>query len=521
MVFISVSGAFTPKKAEAFLGLGDIVTDIVTNVQSAISAIANTASSISNYATQYKEFVLDPIAYAITKQIVRQLTSSVVNWINSGFDGSPSFVTDPAGFFTDIADQLTGEFIDNNSVLKKQLCGPFNFNLRLALALKYRPYSQQKYTCTLTSVIKNAGSGLQNFSINGFTAGDFKQGRWPAFVSLTTEPQNNFVGASILAQDDLAFQIGSKQGQQRDELTQGDGFLSWKKCKDIPLPGDSNFVGPVQPGTSGSNNVGSNFVGPINTPGGQAQRKQSCEVQTPGKVISDALNVHIASPTEQLNLADEFNEIVNALFAQLVTTILNGGLRSASGSGPSDSSSYLNQIANEQDSQTLGQLDALRKQVLDGSQAFFGNAIKYQQNKAKSLAYAQQVMAGYTAVKNCYASTTIAATMNASIDQYVATNVKPTFDKLTIDVNAATEAVNSLIQIQLDAKNATTTNALNQVSLRYGNMLQTQSVIGADAVVNSEYEINTIQQQMAPFLSDSQQKLQQCVAFKTLTGNGN
>ena len=38
--------------------------------------------------------VVDAIAWTVAKTAVQSLTQSIVNWINSGFEGSPAFVTD-------------------------------------------------------------------------------------------------------------------------------------------------------------------------------------------------------------------------------------------------------------------------------------------------------------------------------------------------------------------------------------------------------------------------------------------
>ena len=75
------------------------------------------------------------IAWQLAHVALQQLTGSVVNWINSGFQGSPSFVSDPEDFFLQLNDQVTGAFIGNNGILAQALCSPFSTNIRLALAL--------------------------------------------------------------------------------------------------------------------------------------------------------------------------------------------------------------------------------------------------------------------------------------------------------------------------------------------------------------------------------------------------
>lgn len=54
-------------------------------------------------AINAKEYCLDAIVSTIGKLVIRKMTDSIVNWINSGFQGEPLFLSDPEGFFTDIA----------------------------------------------------------------------------------------------------------------------------------------------------------------------------------------------------------------------------------------------------------------------------------------------------------------------------------------------------------------------------------------------------------------------------------
>ena len=46
---------------------------------------------------------IQSIGRLIAKMLLQKLTMSTVNWINSGYDGSPSFIQDADKFFSDIA----------------------------------------------------------------------------------------------------------------------------------------------------------------------------------------------------------------------------------------------------------------------------------------------------------------------------------------------------------------------------------------------------------------------------------
>ena len=99
-----------------------------------------------------KECIYKPMARIIAKTILHNMTRSIVKWINSGFRGSPSFVTDPEGFFTGVADQSFGRMIED---IAPMLCQPFRFQLQLGLGLQFSATSRDEVRCKLSDVITN------------------------------------------------------------------------------------------------------------------------------------------------------------------------------------------------------------------------------------------------------------------------------------------------------------------------------------------------------------------------------
>lgn len=360
--------------------------------------------SIMNYT---KNFQYDKIAYAIAKQILHQMTVSVVNWINSGFKGSPAFLTNPEGFFLDVGDQLTGQFISTSGPLAR-LCSPINLDLRLQLALNQSEFIDNRYACTLSTVIGNVkrarvqtgidissrqggatigdmisgdilsnpdqlslGAGGTSLDAEGrFLAGNFDEGGWEGFLALTLEPQNNYYGAYMMAQNDLQTQIAQKQAAINADLNRGNGFLSWQKCQDVTSQfaqssGDANGEG----GAAASSYYGmnANQLNQLNSggpqavrlsPGSSVQKKidkntgkisyEKCETETPGSVISGTLQKQLNVPATELELADNINAVVNALMSQMISRMLGGGLRSLSPGGSDGNSSFTNQVVRQE-----------------------------------------------------------------------------------------------------------------------------------------------------------------------------
>lgn len=322
-----------------------------------------------------KDFVLDKLAYTIAKTFIQNMTADIVDWINSGYSGSPAFLDNPQGFFMDSADQVTGAFIAGSGPLSG-LCGPFNLDLRLNLALaQTSDYARKRYRCTLSTVVNNAknarvsasvgtdpngmtlgdmmnGNVTNNanaISVNGvsiddtgaFLSGDFGKGGWPAFVALTSEPQNNPYSAYLDARMDLMNRQQQAAAEQRRDLDQGKGFLSFEKCTEVDRAVEDDFekISEIQKKTAGDKTI-------------KIERKasngifyeiyNSCKTETPGSVLSGSLQTQLDSPVKQLELVDSLGEIVDAAMTQMVNKLISKGLASLSKSSGGNISATAN-----------------------------------------------------------------------------------------------------------------------------------------------------------------------------------
>jgi hypothetical protein len=162
-------------------------------------------------------------------------------------------------------------------------------------------------------------------SVEGFMSGDFSQGGWAAFTALTTQPQNNVYGAYIQAESEMSASIARQGANIQADLTMGSGFMSWEKCTKIyeyhqDDAADSGY-GQQLVETTPDARIKSGKDGMTTI--------ESCHRETPGSVIGSSLNKQLGIPADSLNMADEINEIISALFSQLVVQVLNGGLYSS------------------------------------------------------------------------------------------------------------------------------------------------------------------------------------------------
>ena len=255
----------------------------------AITAFIPSASVKVNDTSNNSKSFLDCIARIAAKVTIQKMTASIVNWINSGFNGKPSFVQNYQQFFNNVADQAAGEFIRGSSL--SFLCSPFKAQVKIAIAQSYARRNNAA-SCTLTGIVGN---------LNSFMQGNFSQGGWPGLLAFTTIPTNNPYGAYMYAEAGLSNTVAAAQDRNRLDLTLGRGFLSFQEKYNCKTVGGKEFC--------------------------------QTRITTPGGAIAGVLDKTLGIPADSLNLAKSFDEIFGALINQLVTKTLQGGLYNLSSQG--------------------------------------------------------------------------------------------------------------------------------------------------------------------------------------------
>lgn len=310
LLFLVLTFSFSPifaKKAEAQW----IVFDSANFGVNLLTSINTTMSG------PIKDFGLDSIAWIVANMVIERIAASTVSWINSGFQGSPAFVTDPGSYFKNIGDQTAGQLIFNHPDLRF-MCAPLRARVQIALTQSYvQPFGN--FQCTLSGVVDN----FDNFM------NDFYEGGWDGFIQVTQRSQNNPLGLYNQAQNQINVSIGSALGQKQQELNWGNGFLSWRgPCQKL-APGES---------ATGLTQDQADALPCIN----------EGAVKTPGSVIEGQLNNVLNTGNNRLQVADEINEIIAALLNQLVSKAIGAvgnGLRSLASPGSGSSSgSYTSEL---------------------------------------------------------------------------------------------------------------------------------------------------------------------------------
>ncbi len=274
-----------------------------------------TGASQSNFI---KDCVEHGFALAIAKMLLAEMTNEIVKWINSGFRGSPAFLSDPEKMFENLGDQIIGDFILGSPLAF--LCSPFKIQVQLALLLNFKGGGfNQRAKCTLSQVIKN----VDNFLLN------FDQGGWTAWFSMTQVPTNNAIGSFLEAKSALGLQINGKSVMQKDMLNWGNGFLSYSTCDDgsisyggVPIKKAPPATAAKKPAAAPADDnpfySGPSQGGPViqDAPASVAAAPK-CTINTPGTIIQDQLKTTLGPAAGQLGLADDFDKILNALGSQL------------------------------------------------------------------------------------------------------------------------------------------------------------------------------------------------------------
>lgn len=283
------------QEAHAVVKVFDLKNDIanaIISLASKATAFATAAIAGSTGALVTKEYILDLIVWPLVNTILEGMLQSTINWINSGFQGKPMYITNLGRFMGDIADYIAEDFLLEHLNF---LCSPYTLDIKLALEFSYlNRYRDYEVQCRLSTAVKN---------LEGYLSGDFiNNGGWNTWYEVALIPENNIYGALFEAEAAMYNRINFTQGKYTELLDRAGNFLDLKKCDD-----------------AGKN----------------------CETITPGNAINNQLNKALGMPQDRLTIADEIDEIISGLFVQLVSTVLDpggGGVRGLnSSSGPNGS----------------------------------------------------------------------------------------------------------------------------------------------------------------------------------------
>ncbi|HUQ30126.1 MAG TPA: hypothetical protein VM103_01260 [Candidatus Paceibacterota bacterium] len=340
-----------PERTEAAYPVLDAATGVNTVGDWIINTISEGLHVVSSYASNslfVKEYNLDPVAWAVVQQLIQATTGSVVNFVSgNGTNKKPQFVQNLAKHLGGVADVVSG--IDRNASggfineLTKQLIdshSPFAAAIDSSLRHNYAKNSVLEgffatHQCTLDAIPGDT---------NSFLSGNFNEGGWAKWLSLTTDESNNPFVMYENSKSALAGVIGSAQGARAQEVAQNQGFISWCDPAD-----DAHPAG-----------------------GGSAILPQQClnsdgtfqDAHTPGSVIKESLTKQLGASTDKLVAADEISEVIGQLAVQLVTDAIGVGGEGLAPSG-GGTNNWIDEYQIGSDDEALNRAIAGINDVLD------------------------------------------------------------------------------------------------------------------------------------------------------------
>lgn len=487
-----------------------VVTDPLDIAQNTITAI-----------TSAKQLTA-PIFWTLAKVVEQAVVKSIVNWINSGFKGSPAFATNINMSLQATADAAANGFLRQLSI-NGSIRSPFQ---NLVYQTVSRAYFQ--------SSASNAYFAQNQYTLNryvsndaAFLAGATTQGGLGAWLAVVMNAQNNPFGAAMLAANALNAQVGGATNQLLTELNWGQGFLSYHGNCAASAAGDNVAVtqaaqlqanpvvgiqtnpsnlstlsptlgadvlgsvtlnksgganaptSAVTPGTAVGNSavttVDLNNAGTIGNKDGNSAGATSLSgsapclgqsIQTPGTAIKASLDKALGSGIDTLVSARDFDEIVNALLSQLINQVIgpNGLLSTSQPSAATGGVPYFDQSTPAQTSANTNINTSLNSSFVQALQGQITALQQFQSNWSVI----------NTAAQN--AATALNAHSCPVNQQTLATQVQPVINQAAQALSAASYFISQISAIQNALPSSSDPNAtveLAQISANYSALLAT------------------------------------------------
>jgi hypothetical protein len=269
---------------------------------SACSAGCVPAWTIPNYVEHdapvaNKETWLDAVLYTALKVVIHKLFTDIIAWVQTGFEGNPAFINDPQGFFTDAADQAIGWFFETNFPKLAWVCEPFGDKLRAVLQIiAYR--HKDKDICRVSDIIGNFEGAYQQF-----VQGDFIEVGWGGWYDLTIkDSRNNVYGSLFQLLQEFEIEVAARVNREQDEKQANKYWLTWKTCPKGSTKDKDN--------------------GKCYTEFEGERQEVDKQANTPGTLITSQFSDSMQSGLRQLELADEINELAQAVVQYMVEEAL-------------------------------------------------------------------------------------------------------------------------------------------------------------------------------------------------------
>lgn len=257
-----------------------------------------------------KESCGDRLAYAASRLVIENMSRAVINWANSGNDGTSFFPQDYQSLFQNVKNKQVEDFV-------KELRNGNNSSPFSSSAARSAAQMARNNTRSFAERTRYSGPNAEFFQ-------DFRSGGWEAWYSYILVPQNNPIGYGRLLSEEKSNRQNTAINLLQNELTSNNGFLSQKVCADKGYrkwTSDAERVSAETLAKSGDKNAIKRIE--------QATCK-TYKIATPGSLIAEQVKQAIGTPMRQAEQADEINESLGSLFDAMTVNLVSKGLTNLS-----------------------------------------------------------------------------------------------------------------------------------------------------------------------------------------------
>jgi hypothetical protein len=289
------------------LGIGSKVSNL--SILTILDFKPGSDVSVDDTQARRKESCGDSLAYAASRVVINNMSKKVTTWATSGNNGNPYYPTDYKSFYQNIKSDQVSSFI--TQLQSADGSNPYSSAFAKSLAAKARSEAE-----SFTDKYKYTGPSASFFKDNsGFNWED-----WYKYL----QPQNNSLGYSQIATQQIKKLEDQALQATKDELANNSGFLSQKVCDDKSfkeIVNDSEKAKLLAAAAKGDKSA-------ITTLGNSVCK--DFKTSTPGAIIAQQLKDVLGSPLRQTEQVDEINEALGSVFDNMVSRMINKGISSLS-----------------------------------------------------------------------------------------------------------------------------------------------------------------------------------------------
>jgi len=310
--FTILSFTIFPQKTQAQY------TDVPASAQRVVAQITANLhlgqaylTAFNTYYLQYKEMILDPLAWVTSKiELAKQVQSLIKLANGNGGLSNPKFVVDLALTMSQVATGAANDFFNGGTIdWANILCNPTRTpgydltGIPRALSNQNRKNARDRNNANFKNKIQCVDLANSISDIGAFVAGDFNQGGIDGLFALS-QSGGTVYDVYTESEQELDRQIAEAQYYEEQQLLYGNGFISTEIKTDT------------------SNTPITNLARPGDSNGG---------VKTPGTLIEGEVKSALAVGKQTLVAIDEFSELITNALAAIGADSLGGGGKGNSG----------------------------------------------------------------------------------------------------------------------------------------------------------------------------------------------